>query len=226
MTQSPGLPEPGGGTVDSPRLASDAFEIRKSCVLLFAGIAITLVLFLALPFMQELSTPIPPPPQPIEAFARQTPPPFVPPPIPEAKKPDERPVPELKKETPKPTIREIASTFGPRGDGIPIPGFTWSPEAVPPEIFEPGQLDRAPNAIHTVAPDVPRNVRQDGTVVLEFIVTPQGNVTGIKVISSSHPAFDRPAVTAISKWRFEPGVKNNAPVSTRMRLPIRFNLAN
>jgi TonB family protein len=62
--------------------------------------------------------------------------------------------------------------------------------------------------------------------VLEFIVTPEGTVTGIRVISSTNPACERSATAALAKWRFEPGIKDNSPVSTRMRLPIRFNVGN
>jgi TonB family protein len=55
-------------------------------------------------------------------------------------------------------------------------------------------------------------------------VDPQGNVAKVGVISSSHPDFEAPAVEALLKWRFRPGLKDGKPVPTHMKVPIIFEL--
>jgi protein TonB len=226
MNRSPGFPEHGGGPLQAHRLAGDELEIRRQLFLLAVGIAVTFALFLALPLMQVVSSPIQPPPIPVSpGVALQIPEMFIPPPQPKVEKIEQLRPEELVQVRPQPTIDQITTEFGPGGLGT-IPVASWNPAETIPEIFTTDKLDRVPTAIYTVAPDVPRGSRYSGTVVLEFIVTPQGSVIGIKVISSTERAFERPAVDALAKWKFEPGVKNNAPVSTRMRLPIRFNVGN
>jgi protein TonB len=66
----------------------------------------------------------------------------------------------------------------------------------------------------------------DGNVRLRFIVTPQGTVRDISVVSSSRSEFERAARDALVNWRFEPGVKHNTKVSVRMEQPIPFVVAN
>jgi protein TonB len=226
MSRNPGFPESGGGAQMLPHLAGEESDARRHAALLVAGILITALLFLALPFMQVISPPITPPPIPVSPdIALPTPQKLVIPPKPEVEKIEQPKPDELVQDRPKPTIDQISTEFGPGGLGT-IQVETWNPTETIPDIFTPDKLDRVPTTIYTVAPDVPRGARHGGTVLLEFVVTPQGTVAGIKVISSTDRVFERPATDAIAKWKFEPGVKDSAPVSTRMRLPIRFNLAN
>ena len=79
-----------------------------------------------------------------------------------------------------------------------------------------------------VEPVYPRAARDAGTsgwVDLEFIVRPDGSTSNARVINSA-PAeiFDRAALEAIGKWRFEPVVRDGKPVDQRTRLRMRFAL--
>ncbi|HUG10070.1 MAG TPA: energy transducer TonB [Opitutaceae bacterium] len=226
MSRSPGIPEYGGGRLQAHRLAGDEFEIRRQLLLLAVGIAVTFALFLALPFMQVVSSPIPPDRIIIDSPALPVPAKFEPPPPPiTPEKPvDEKPV--LTPEKPFIPYERLFAPVNPNGPRVPMHTITLDPGEMLSEIFNPDQLDRQPSPIHTVSPDVPRGTSHGGNVLLEFIVTPQGSVASIKVISSTDSAFERAAVTALAKWKFEPGVKNNTTVSTRMRLPMRFKVAN
>jgi protein TonB len=226
MSRSPGLPEHGGAPSQVRRLAGDEVEIRRQLFLLAVGFAVTFALFLALPFMQVVSSPMPPGTIIIDPPALPMPAKFDPPtpPITPEKPADEVPV--MTPDKPFIPFDLLFTKVTPDGLDIPMRTITWDPGEVLPEIFNPDQLDRQPNPIHKVAPDVPRGIRNPGQVVLEFIVTPQGSVANIKVISSTDTAFERAAVIALARWKFEPGVKNNSPVSTRMRLPMRFSVAN
>ena len=77
-----------------------------------------------------------------------------------------------------------------------------------------------------VEPVYPRAARDAGTsgwVDLEFIVRPDGSIGNARVVNSA-PAeiFDRAALDAIAKWRFEPVVRDGKPVDQRTRLRLRF----
>ncbi len=79
-----------------------------------------------------------------------------------------------------------------------------------------------------VEPDYPRAARDAGTsgwVDLEFVVRTDGTVANARVINSA-PAeiFDRAAVEALGKWRFEPVVRDGKAVDQRARLRMRFAL--
>lgn len=80
-----------------------------------------------------------------------------------------------------------------------------------------------------------RNVQAD--VLLDFFVTSEGQVVGIKVVKietspalkdaaemEAHLEFGAAASEAVAKWSFEPGVKDGKPVPSKMRVPIQFRL--
>ncbi|MHC4261602.1 MAG: energy transducer TonB, partial [Planctomycetota bacterium] len=50
----------------------------------------------------------------------------------------------------------------------------------------------------------------------------KGRVSQAKVQTSSHPVFERPALTAIRQWRFEPAKRNGETVSFRLRQEFKF----
>jgi protein TonB len=77
-------------------------------------------------------------------------------------------------------------------------------------------------AISTPAPEYPPDAYRTATageVVLEFTVGVDGSVSGARVVRSTPPrVFDRAALTAVKRWRFQPVA---TPVTTRRT--IDFN---
>jgi periplasmic protein TonB len=71
-------------------------------------------------------------------------------------------------------------------------------------------------ALSTPAPNYPPDALragQSGEVQVEFTVNPDGSVSNARVVRSNPPrVFDREAVAAVRRWRFEPVA---APVTTR-----------
>ncbi|HZZ20754.1 MAG TPA: TonB family protein [Opitutaceae bacterium] len=89
------------------------------------------------------------------------------------------------------------------------------------------EADREPVATYQERPEYPFSLRLEGKrgeVLLEFIVMPDGSVSSPEVIKSSHPDFEAPAVEALLKWKFKPGIHDGHVVYTRMRVPIIFQL--
>jgi len=62
----------------------------------------------------------------------------------------------------------------------------------------------------------------NGQVVLEFVVTKEGDVVNAKVVESTHPDFEAPALEAVRSMKFAPEMKDGIPHETRMRLPMSF----
>ncbi len=83
-----------------------------------------------------------------------------------------------------------------------------------------------PVPVRTVAPDVPHSFSktgEQGLVTVGFTVDEQGNVQDPKVIKSSHPELEEPALAALKKWRFKPAKKDGVAVAIHVAIPIRFN---
>jgi TonB family protein len=79
----------------------------------------------------------------------------------------------------------------------------------------------------SVAPEgAPKPGELRGSVVLEFTITVEGTVKDIVVVESTHPGmFDEAAVSALSRWRYNPKIENGQPVERRgVKTKITFVL--
>lgn len=77
-------------------------------------------------------------------------------------------------------------------------------------------------AISTPSPRFPPEALrsgQSGSVTVEFTVSPDGSVGAARVVSADPPrVFDREALSAVRKWRFEPV---GSPVTTRRTMQFK-----
>ena len=64
----------------------------------------------------------------------------------------------------------------------------------------------------------------EGRVVVQFIVTEEGNVACPQMIRGIGGGCDQAAVDAVSEAKFTPGEKDGKPVRIRYSLPIVFRL--
>lgn len=135
------------------------------------------------------------------------------------------PVPDrLPPSAPGPVSRTIPKVIGdPNGDPLGSPDL----RASAPALLGVGELDGIPRARIQPAPVYPPELRREqisGSVTVEFAVDERGRVTAAKVLSSTHRAFEGPALRAVERWQFEPGRKGGRTVAFRMAVPIQFNL--
>jgi len=94
-------------------------------------------------------------------------------------------------------------------------------------VFNLADLDRNPEPLVRVAPQVPPMLKREGftgKAQVGFIVTAQGDVVNPYIISSSDVHLDDSALIAISKWKFRPGVKAGRKVNVRMVQPFLYNV--
>jgi protein TonB len=77
-----------------------------------------------------------------------------------------------------------------------------------------------------VAPDYPQEAmarRIGGVVTVAFTVAANGETRDVRVESADPPkVFDRAAVAAVKRWRYEPLLVDGAPTEVPVRLAIRF----
>lgn len=202
-------------------------------VIVAVGAAIlTLALFLVLPIIQTLSKP----PTPdtlltsVDTALLEPPPPPPEEEEPEEPEEEEKP-PELVDETPPLDLSQLELALNPgTGDGLMAGDFAINLAARTgggsgdDGLFSIGDLDQKPRVIFQPGPTITNELRKraPGSVQIIFIVDEQGRTTSHIVQNSSDPIFERAALDAVRKWKFEPGKRNGKPVRFRMRVPITF----
>jgi protein TonB len=77
-------------------------------------------------------------------------------------------------------------------------------------------------------PSYPRIARRrghQGIVILEVLVSREGNVKDLAVHQSSgYASLDDAAKASVWHWLFVPGMEGDRPVEMRVKLPVRFQL--
>ncbi len=91
-------------------------------------------------------------------------------------------------------------------------------------LFSLDDLDQKPRVVYQPSPSIDAKLqkRAPATVYVLFMVDASGRVESPLVQSSTDPAFERAALSAVKQWKFEPGRREGQPVRFRMRVPITF----
>ena len=182
----------------------------------------------------------------VEPAAPPPPPPPPPPPAPHSAVPPKTP-PKTMTEPPKFTAPvEVPAEIKPE-EGIDIgveggvaggveggvPGGVVGgvvgglPDAPPPpqavrvggQIKEPKKLKNVPPTY----PDIAKQARVQGVVILECTISPQGKVTDVKVLRGI-PLLDQAAIDAVKQWVYTPTLLNGVPVPVIMTVTVQFTL--
>lgn len=168
-----------------------------------------------LDFISQADLPPPPPPPP----TRQKPP------EPEPEEPVETPRPQLQLKAPAPS--PLARNL----DAIEIPMQVMGKPFL-------GNLEMAPDGpvfksagpaptVH-VPPQYPQRALQksiEGYVEVEFTITKEGTTDDIKIIKAKPPRiFNRAAVRAVKRWRYDPQKENGQIVERRNKITIEFSM--
>jgi TonB family protein len=107
--------------------------------------------------------------------------------------------------------------------GAAIEGKTYKGQPV----YKPGGGVTAPEAIYQPDPEYTESARKkklQGTVVLDMVVTPEGNIDDVEVVHHLDPGLDQKAVDAVRRWKFHPGTKGGTPVAVQINVETDFHL--
>jgi len=203
-------------------------------VAIIFGVGFTAVLFGFIPFAHRIAKPN----RSLElrtASVVELPPPVEeeapPPPMEEEKPPEAQPEPQLaetQQQIPLSADLEVAL-----GSGGALAGFgeiraLTAAQEIQDETFDVSELEKRPEPVSQVSPAYPPELRKakiEGTVTLVFVLSDEGRVEEPRVENSSRPEFEKPALEAIRKWRFQPGMKDGQAVRTYIRVPMRFRVS-
>lgn len=93
---------------------------------------------------------------------------------------------------------------------------------------EPVDLQSRLKRIRYTAPEYPERAlaqKVTGSVTVEFTVSKEGEPIDVRVVAADPAgAFDRAALSAVRRWRYEPVVIDNVPYEVPARATIRFTL--
>lgn len=114
---------------------------------------------------------------------------------------------------PPPVIKPMPIVTPPPSEGAHEPVFT---EAVPLAGKQP----------QPTIPDELRSDTLDATVVVEVEVDADGKPTNATITQSTGKRdLDRLALETAKQWRFKPATKDGAPIESRVRLHIEFQVS-
>lgn len=179
---------------------------------------ITAVLFLAMAWLVRQEAEIGTPPPPVDSII---------PKIDDSKpRPDPKPRP-VAPDAPKPI--EIDNTERSKKPG-PIFDFDGPGPIIDGEDGIDIDFTGTKPAV-TFAPMYPENCRArgaQGVVVVEFDVTPEGQVINPRVIASENSCLNRAATTTISKWKYSPKTDSSgrAVAQRGLRQSFKFELTD
>jgi protein TonB len=123
--------------------------------------------------------------------------------------------------TPTPASTEaVATTTAP----TPRPAAPPPPPAAPAGETRDAAVTSPPVPVYPIA--AARN-RQEGWVEVEFTVGPDGTVQNAHVTGSQPPRiFDREAIAAVQRAKFQPRMENGQAIASTLRRRIEFKLGN
>jgi protein TonB len=185
-------------------------------------------------FVEPAAAPPPPPPPPPPAPKAAVPQKVAPTPPPVTDNKFTAPV-----ETPDEVKPEEGIDLGVEG-GVPggveggVPGGVVGgvvgglPDAPPPpqavrvggQIKEPKKLKN----VNPAYPDIAKQARVQGVVILECTISPQGKVTDVKILRGI-PLLDAAAIEAVKQWVYSPTLLNGVPVPVIMTVTVNFRLS-
>jgi protein TonB len=79
------------------------------------------------------------------------------------------------------------------------------------------------NKVTPVYPPLARQTRISGTVRLHAIISKNGSIQSLEVISG-HPLLVRAAMDAVQQWRYKPTLLNGEPVEVDTTIDVIFSL--
>jgi periplasmic protein TonB len=100
------------------------------------------------------------------------------------------------------------------------------PEPPPSAPVRVGGKIKEPKKLKNVAPEYPdiaKQARVQGVVVLEAIIDPSGRVDNVRVLRGI-PLLNEAAVNAVRRWVYSPTLLNGVPVPVIMTVTVNFTL--
>jgi TonB family protein len=102
-----------------------------------------------------------------------------------------------------------------------------APRPIGSGVYRVGGGVKPPSLVYKKEPEyseAARKARIQGTVVLYTEISPDGIAQNFKTLSSLGSGLDEKAVEAVSQWKFNPGTKDDKPVTVAASIEVHFRL--
>jgi len=80
--------------------------------------------------------------------------------------------------------------------------------------------------IKRVQPKYPEAARKQairaGSAVFKGIISKEGDVVEVQLVSAASPAFEQPAIDAVKQWKYKPYLLNGRPVEVETQIDVAF----
>ena len=94
----------------------------------------------------------------------------------------------------------------------------------PMKISEPVLQAQLISRLEPRYPPLALQTRKEGTVLLHAIISRDGRITALEVVSGS-PWFAQAALEAVRQWRYRPTILNGEPVEVETSITVIFRLS-
>jgi D-alanyl-D-alanine dipeptidase len=94
----------------------------------------------------------------------------------------------------------------------------------PGNVYHAGGNVTAPRALKSPYPELGRRKRIAGTVVVNVVVDPEGNVRDAEVARGLNEEIDAKTLEAVRKWKFKPALRDGVPVA--VVIAVEFQIHN
>ena len=96
--------------------------------------------------------------------------------------------------------------------------------AVPPRRISNMNEGSLIRKVQPAYPVLARSARIQGAVVLQAVISKQGTIENLKVLSG-HPMLVPATIDAVKQWRYRPYILNSEPVEVETQITVSFSLA-
>lgn len=114
----------------------------------------------------------------------------------------------------------------PIGSGNRESGSRIGTGPITPDQFLPLGIVQ-PTVVHRVEPAYPQTLlrmHKEGIVILQALITANGDVEKIEILKSDHPLFSQSAINAVSQWKYRPAQMRGKPVSVYFTVTVMFHI--
>ena len=101
------------------------------------------------------------------------------------------------------------------------------PPASSEEVYKFYAVEVKPQILKKYEPVYPEMAKKagiEGQVFIQALIDETGHVTEAKVLRSTNPVFEAPAMEAARKFLFKPGYQRDKPVKVLVVIPFTFKL--
>jgi TonB family protein len=126
-------------------------------------------------------------------------------------------------------LLSIEKVFNQISPDSPVDGVTKELlselEQSSPKIHTPAELDAKLKPVYRVGPALTDALLKSGesaAAEIEIIIDHNGRARLPRIVSATSDDFGWAAATAVSRWVFDPALKNGEPVYVRVKVPIKY----